>query len=112
MPVAANPHAGPAASITAPASGAPIASPTVSAELCRPIASPRTSAGTILLMASAVAASVGAHSAPAGTSARPSHRQSPPASPTGIVNTASSTIRVIGESARGDAPYQKPPAIE
>jgi hypothetical protein len=62
-PVAAKPQAGAVASITAPAGGASSATPTTIIEPCRPIASPRTLAGTSRLNASAVSATVGAVSA-------------------------------------------------
>src|SRR3954471_11953053 len=44
-PTAAKPHGGDQVSMTRPATGEPVATPTVSAELCQPIASPRADPG-------------------------------------------------------------------
>ena len=97
-----NPTAATSQSITRPASGAPRATPTVRAELCRPIASPRAAAGVIRLTASAVAVMVGAHRAPAGSRSRASSHQCSPPSPTGMVSSAIGANSVSGVRPRFD----------
>jgi hypothetical protein len=72
-PATANPQPGAEWSTTNPTAGAPAAAPSVNADDCMPIASPRAAAGASRLTCSPVAATVGAHSADAGTRASASH---------------------------------------
>ena len=102
-PTATNPAEGPMPSMKTPASGAPSATPPVSAEPYQPMASPRRPSSTRSATFSEADDSTGAHSRPGSSESR--HRvQVSCAKPIGMVRAAMPSSSRIGETGRCMAP--------
>ncbi len=89
-PLESRPHCQPPRSIEAPTIGAPTALPSIIAEPCQPIASPRLPAGTARERSSAVAVTVGAQNMPLTNMSAANHVRSG-ATATSAAEPASST---------------------